>query len=505
VFLKDKDSADDMRRFYFLLSRIEKGLDRSAETFKGFLQVQGQNILKEHGGGLMGQNAQKNAMELTKALVALHVKYTDINKTCFSDHVLFRDALDKAFTVIMNPDKAFLDQYLAGGRVGLPEVLNMYADHLLRGNEKEIREEELDKRFDSIVKMFSYLDDKDLFYKLFKAKLARRLLGKFRDEQEQSFLGKLKQQEGAGQELRSLEGMFNDVRQGSSSEKQAEWEEYAKNDEAGIKMKTTVLPLFEQNWSAVIRPVSLNMPSDFQAVQKRYNEFTNRNAQKDPNAIKKVISWIYQEGTCEIITNTINEKKKKQKITLVVSPVQAAVLYLFNTKDKIKFEELRNELNMNEDALKFCLHPLIFHKNRVLANAGTTGKGKEKPPEGKKLKITELFDSDDIIVAPPRMVTEGKPKIQYPPGPGIMDTDTTNRINEQVKRERSILIDLAVVRIMKARNKAPIKNVVVEVIQQLVKFFQPQQKDIMRRIQSLIERSFVRRDDEDHTQLIYVA
>jgi len=190
---------------------------------------------------------------------------------------------------------------------------------------------------------------------------------------------------------------------------------------------------------------------------------------------------------------------------LVVSPVQAAVLYLFNNKNQIKFEELRNELNMNEDALKFCLHPLIFHKNRVLANAGPTGKGKEKPPEGKKLKITELFDSDDIIVAPPRMTTEGKPKIQFPPGPGIMDTDTTNRINEQVKRERSILIDLAVVRIMKARNKAPIKNVVGEVIQQLVKFFQPQQKDIMRRIQSLIERSFVRRDDEDHTQLIYVA
>jgi len=160
---------------------------------------------------------------------------------------------------------------------------------------------------------------------------------------------------------------------------------------------------------------------------------------------------------------------------------------------------------MNEDALKFCLHPLIYHKNRVLLNAGPTGKGKEKQPEGKKLKITELYDPDDLIVAAPRMTTEGKPKIVYPPGPGIMDNETTNRINEQVKRERAILIDLSVVRIMKARNKAPIKNVVGEVIQQLVKFFQPQQKDIMRRIQSLIERSFVRRDDEDHTQLIYVA
>jgi len=91
--------------------------------------------------------------------------------------------------------------------------------------------------------MFSYLDDKDLFYKLFKAKLARRLLGKFRDEQEQSFLGKLKQQEGAGQELRSLEGMFNDVRQGNSSEKQAEWDEYIRNDESGIKMKNTSFAL----------------------------------------------------------------------------------------------------------------------------------------------------------------------------------------------------------------------------------------------------------------------
>jgi len=185
--------------------------------------------------------------------------------------------------------------------------------------------------------------------------------------------------------------------------------------------------------------------------------------------------------------------------------VQAAILYLFNDKTQIKFEELRSELNMNEDALKFSLHPLIFHKNRVLANAGPTGKGKEKVPEGKKPKIQELYDSADLIVALPRMITEGKPKIQYPPGPGIMDTESTNRINEQVKRERAILIDLAVVRIMKARNKAPIKNVVGEVIQQLVKFFQPQQKDIMRRVQSLIERSFVRRDDEDHTQLIYVA
>jgi len=186
----------------------------------------------------------------------------------------------------MNPDKNFLDQYLAGGRVGLPEVLNMYADHLLRGNEKEIREEELDKRFDSIVKMFSYLDDKDLFYKLFKAKLARRLLGKFRDEQEQSFLGKLKQQEGAGQELRSLEGMFNDVRLGSSNEKLAEWEEFIKRgDSSMIKMKTSILPLFEQNWSAVIRPVNLNMPVEFQQVQKKYNEFTNRNSERDSKSI----------------------------------------------------------------------------------------------------------------------------------------------------------------------------------------------------------------------------
>lgn len=51
------DKSEDMRRFYYLLSRIPNGLNRSAETMKQFLTGVGTGIVQDHSQKLT-QRAQ---------------------------------------------------------------------------------------------------------------------------------------------------------------------------------------------------------------------------------------------------------------------------------------------------------------------------------------------------------------------------------------------------------------------------------------------------------------
>lgn len=72
------------------------------------------------------------------------------------------------------------------------KVLNFYVDHLLKGGEK-LSEDAMEEKLEQIVRLFTYFDDKDMFYAAFRRSLSRRLLGKkLNEDAERSFIAKLK-------------------------------------------------------------------------------------------------------------------------------------------------------------------------------------------------------------------------------------------------------------------------------------------------------------------------
>ena len=74
---------------------------------------------------------------------------------------------------------------------------------------------------------------------------------------------------------------------------------------------------------------------------------------------------------------------------------------------------------------------------------------------------------------------------------------------DKVIHDRKFLIDAAIVRTMKARNKLSYNDLVTEVIR-LVRF--PLDLNIMKqRIEDLIDKDYMSRDPKEHTVFHYVA
>jgi len=71
--------------------------------------------------------------------------------------------------------------------------------------------------------------------------------------------------------------------------------------------------------------------------------------------------------------------------------------------------------------------------------------------------------------------------------------------------ERIIKIELALVRIMKARGTLKQQELIAESTKQLIKFFKPDPRLMKKRIENLMERGFMRRDEEDQTLIHYQA
>ncbi len=69
-------------------------------------------------------------------------------------------------------------------------------------------------------------------------------------------------------------------------------------------------------------------------------------------------------------------------------------------------------------------------------------------------------------------------------------------------KERGLVIDAMVVRVMKARKTETYNNLVNEVIRQ-IKIFQAQPGMIKKRIENLIEREYMERDKKEKTKFIY--
>jgi len=151
---------------------------------KKFLNEVGTAIVNEQSKGLSDRAAIQNSITLILELLKLHKKYTDIIKSCFSHHNLFRQAMDEAFTIFVNKNV---------GVFTMAEILNFYVDHLLKGSEK-LLEDHLDESADSTVKIFTYFDNKDMFYAAFRKSLSKRLLSKkYKEDAERNFIAKLKQ------------------------------------------------------------------------------------------------------------------------------------------------------------------------------------------------------------------------------------------------------------------------------------------------------------------------
>ncbi|KAJ7542036.1 hypothetical protein O6H91_10G087000 [Diphasiastrum complanatum] len=469
ALLRD-DKVDDLSRMYRLFCRIPKGLEPVANIFRLHVTEEGTMLVKQAEDAASGKKAEnKDTVGLqeqafVRKVIGLHDKYLQYVNECFANHSLFHKALKEAFEV-------FCNKGVAGSTSA--ELLATFCDNLLKkGGSEKLSDDAVEEHLEKVVKLLAYISDKDLFAEFYRKRLARRLLfdKSANDEHERSILTKLKQQCG-GQFTSKMEGMVTDLT--LAKEHQTSFESYLTDNpqvHPGIDLTVTVLTT--GFWPSY-RSSDLALPAEMVKCVETFKEFYQTKTKH------RKLTWIYSLGTCNI-----SGKFDQKSLELIVTTYQAAVLLLFNSADRLSYQDIKAHLNLTDEDMVRLLHSLSCAKYKILS----------KEPNTRVVGTNDVFDFNSKFTDKMRRI-----KIPLPP------MDEKKKVIEDVDKDRRYAIDASIVRIMKSRKTLAHQQLVLECVEQLGRMFKPDFKIIKKRIEDLISREYLERDKDNPNLFRYVA
>jgi len=357
-----------------------------------------------------------------------------------------------------------------------------FCDGILKsGSGEKLSDAEVEEYLEKTVQLFSYLNDKDLFAEIYRNQLSKRLLNQrsASDDMERLMIGKLKLKCGA-QFTAKMEGMLNDLSIGvDHSTSFTQYCESCEQKSSIGKVEFVVQILTTGYWPS-FKQVDCNLPKVMQQCTAIFQAYY------DGSTTHRRLQWVNSLGNANV-KGVFNKKS----YDLQVVTLQAVVLLAFNEFESTPqpFPVIMQHLEMNEDVLKRVLHSLSCGKYKVIKRS--TADGEDNKSSG-TIKSTDLFQVNDAFTCPMR-------KIRIPMA-SLDDTQSVKRVEE----DRSIAIEASIVRIMKARKTLAHQQLIAEVLAQLA-FFKPDPRVIKRRVEALIDREYLERDEENQNVYKYLA
>ncbi|CBJ29134.1 conserved unknown protein [Ectocarpus siliculosus] len=458
------DKSDDLSRTYRLFNRLPKGLEPMAEIIKDHITEMRNEIIKRPGAKIEGGEKDINQdPNFVKELLALHGKYMAVVNDQFVGNSLLQKAL--AFVGFVNRDV---------GKFKNADLMCSFCDRIMKTGGEKLGD--VEEYLAKVVQLFSYLADKDLFAKIYRNQLARRLLNSrsASDDMERLMIGKLKLKCGS-QFTFKMEGMMNDLAIGGDHE--AAFSAYLKDGQETRKIDVAkidfnVQVLTTDYWPAY-KPMEVTPPSTMKEVHRGLQEVLRR----DHVTFKRRLGWSHTLGNVTI------RAKYQKSYDLQVTTLQACYLMVFSKEtNTLVLGEVSQRLHLPDDTVKRILHSLSCGKCKVLKREG----------QGGRIKATDKFAFNASVNCPLR-------KFRIPMA-SLEESHNPKRVEE----DRGIAIEAAIVRIMKARKTIGHPQLVAEVLSQL-SFFSPNPKVIKARIHGLIEREYLERDASQVNHYNYLA
>ncbi|KAL3347688.1 hypothetical protein AABB24_021391 [Solanum stoloniferum] len=452
------DKYEDLRRMYNLFRRVTNGLATIRDVMTSHIREIGKQLVTD-------PEKLKDPVEFVQCLLNEKDKYDNVIILAFNNDKTFQNALNSSFEFFINLNPRS------------PEFISLFVDEKLRKGLKGVSEEDVEIILDKVMMLFRYLQEKDVFEKYYKQHLAKRLLsGKtVSDDAERSLIVKLKTECGY-QFTSKLEGMFTDMK---TSQDTMQGFLTAYGAELGDGPSLVVQVLTTGSWPT--QPgVTCNLPAELSALCEKFRSYylgthTGRR-----------LSWQTNMGTADLKATF----GKGQKHELNVSTYQMCVLMLFNNADRQMYKEIEQATEIPSSDLKRCLQSLACVKGKNVLR---------KEPMSKDIGEDDAFFVNDKFTSKFYKVKIGTVVAQKESEPEKQET------RQRVEEDRKPQIEAAIVRIMKSRKVLDHNNIIAEVTKQLQSRFLANPGEIKKRIESLIERDFLERDNADRRLYRYLA
>ncbi|PNP52245.1 hypothetical protein THARTR1_07454 [Trichoderma harzianum] len=464
--LLDNDREEDMARMYNLLSRIPEGLDPLRTRFETHVRKAGLAAVQKV------QSSEGDKLEpkvYVDALLEIHTQYQGLVKRAFTDEPEFTRSLDNACREFVNRNEV-----CKSGSNKSPELLAKYTDVLLRKSTTSIEEADLERTLSQIMTVFKYIEDKDVFQKFYSRMLARRLVhsNSSSDDAETSMISKLK--EACGFEYTNkLQRMFQDMQ--ISKDLNKEFRDHLETVGNAKAVDSTFSILGTGFWPLTPPSTHFDPPPEISAEIERFVRFY-----KHKHDGRK-LTWLWHLCKGEIKAGYC--KNSKTPYTFQVSIYQMSILLLFNEKDNYSYDDISSATQLSSEVLDQALAVIL--KAKVLLMDGG-----DKPGPGKTFRLNYDFKSKKI-------------RVNLNLG-GVKEAKQEEvETNKTIEEDRKLVLQSAIVRIMKARKKMKHTQLVSETINQIRSRFVPKVGDIKKCIEILLDKEYLERLDDD--ELGYLA
>lgn len=321
--------------------------------------------------------------------------------------------------------------------------------------------------------MFKYIEDKDVFQKFYSKMLAKRLVQHMSasDDAEASMISKLKQ--ACGFEYTSkLQRMFQDI--GVSKDLNEAFRKHIVTSNMPHDIDFSIQVLSSGSWPFQYL-LTFSLPSELERSVQRFTQFYS-----GQHSGRK-LNWLYNMSKGELVTNCF-----KNRYTLQASTFQMAVLLQYNLQESWTINQLSESTQLKTDYLIQVLQILLKAKLLTCSEEESCLQGNS---------VVSLFVGYKNKKLRVNINVPMKQEIK-------LEQESTHK---HIEEDRKMLIQAAIVRIMKMRKVMKHQQLTAEVLTQLSSRFKPRVNVIKKCIDILIEKEYLERTEGQKDSYSYLA
>jgi cullin 1 len=480
----DTEHIDDLSSLYYLLNKVPEGLVPLQGIFEEHIVRNALIQLEALATEAKSRQSTVDPKTFVTTVLQLFDRFSTLCQRAFNNDVGFVSAFDRAGRRYLNVNPVTTSQ--AEPTPGVrrrataaeppsmaPRLLATYCDLILKKGPNQIKDEkEMEQTLTSIVSLFRYLPDKDVFMITYSKLLSRRLLTDTSAsvDSESFIVQKLKQEQGL-EMTQKLTKMIADIQ--ISKDLNVEFQEHLDSQAIKLPLSFGVYVIAQGSWPVNTPTTPFRPPPIMEMPTETFIKFFNKKYSG-----RKLV-YLHDVSRVEIE----NRACRGKVIRLNAVPYQAAILLQFNETSSLTFKQLQDATLLLPEALRSALYGLVKSKV-LLANPASDDPAQWEDatsftPNTKGLKVK----GGRITVSAPWVAQRAA---------------KTREEDVEVQQHRHHVLRSHIVRLMKSQSTKPVKHLlhnelVAAVTAATSKWFLPQPASIKKAIEGLINEEYLKR------------